>query len=209
MRKKNLAILLSKLESYDDPKADYEQYCTPGSVAAHFLYRAANDFNIRDKVVVDLGSGTGRLSIGASIAGADRVIGVEVDEDAVEVARRNLESIDDEYSNKIEFIVNDVGGVDLPDVDTVVQNPPFGSQLSNKNADKEFLKKAFMISDHVYSIHLAKEGVRNFLESFASDHDWGIDYREEVDFNIPGQYSFHRSENKKIKVDIYHLIQDL
>ena len=205
MRKKQLAILLSKLNSYKDPKIKYEQYPTPGQVAAHLLYRAANDQNIRNKDVLDMGSGTGRLTIGAAIAGAKKVIGIEIDKNAIKIAKQNLKEIDSKYTNKIKFKQENIKKTTLPKVDTVVQNPPFGAQNSNKNADKEFLKKSFKACEDIYSIHIAKEGVRNFMESFTNDHGWGVDYREEVDFNIPRIYSFHKSSNKKIKVDIYHL----
>ena len=205
MRKKELAILLSKLEEYENPKPGLEQYPTPGNVAAHLFYRASNDQNIQRKRVIDLGSGTGRLTIAAALAGAKKVTGIEIDQESIKIAEKNIENTDKNISQIIEFKQGDITEISVKKSDTVVQNPPFGAQKTNKNADREFLKKAFKICEDIYTIHIAKKEVRNFIHKFTKDHGWKIDYREEIDFNIPRIYSFHKSPNKKIKVDIYHI----
>jgi len=159
MRKKHLAMLLSKLEGFPEPKPELEQYRTPGNVASELLWLAYSAGDIAGKVVADLGTGTGVLAIGAKLLGAEKVYAVEVDGKALEVARRNAERAGVE----VEFINADVSEFDER-VDTVVMNPPFGSQ--RKHADRPFLLKAFEVADRVYSIHLAKPEVRNFIERF-------------------------------------------
>lgn len=60
---------------------------------------------ISDSMVCDLGSGCGVLSIGSVLVGANFVIGFEIDSDAIQVAKNNIEQILDEPSmSSIEFI---------------------------------------------------------------------------------------------------------
>jgi len=62
---------LQQIEPHPAPKAYLEQYTIPTDVAAELLFIAAyiND-DIIDKVVADLGCGTGRLAVGAVLLGA-------------------------------------------------------------------------------------------------------------------------------------------
>ncbi|AHL23619.1 METTL5 family protein [Thermococcus nautili] len=196
MKKKHLAMLLSKLEGFPEPKPELEQYRTPGNVAAELLWLAYSAGDIAGKVVADLGTGTGVLAIGAKLLGAEKVYAVEVDEKALEVARRNAERAGVE----VEFINADVSEFGEK-VDTVVMNPPFGSQ--RKGADRPFLLKAFEVADRVYSIHLAKPEVRNFIEKFSADSGFTSIRLATVPFEIPAQFFFHRKRLERILVDLY------
>ncbi|NJE49313.1 METTL5 family protein [Thermococcus sp. 9N3] len=196
MKKKHLAMLLSKLEGFPEPKPELEQYRTPGNVAAELLWLAYSAGDIAGKVVADLGTGTGVLAIGAKLLGAEKVYAVEVDEKALEVARRNAERAGVE----VEFINADVSEFGEK-VDTVVMNPPFGSQ--RKGADRPFLLKAFEVADRVYSIHLAKPEVRNFIEKFSAEGGFTLIRLATVPFEIPAQFFFHRKRLERILVDLY------
>ncbi len=198
MKKKHLAMILSKLEGFPDPKPELEQYRTPGDVAAELLWLAYSAGDIPEKVVADLGAGTGVLSIGATLLGAEKVYAVEVDEKALEVARKNASLLG--VDEKIEFIHADATEFDRR-VDTVVMNPPFGSQV--KHADRPFLTKAFEISSVVYSIHLAKPEVRNFVEKFSANNGFEAIRLRTVPFEIPAQFHFHRKRLERILVDLY------
>ena len=196
MKKKHLAMVLSRLEGFPEPKPELEQYRTPGDVAAELLWLAHSAGHIAGKVVADLGTGTGVLAVGAKLLGAKRVYGVEVDEKSLEIARRNAERMGVE----VEFVHADVSEFSER-VDTVIMNPPFGSQ--RKHADRPFLLKAFEIADVVYSIHLAKPEVRNFLEKFSSDLGFNVLRLGTVAFQIPAQFHFHRKRLERIPVDLY------
>jgi len=198
MRKKHLAILLSRLEGFPEPKPELEQYRTPGDVAAELLWLAYSAGDIAGKVVADLGTGTGVLAIGAKLLGAEKVYAVEVDEKALEVARKNAERVGVE----VEFINSDVSEF-RERVDTVLMNPPFGSQ--RKGADRPFLLKAFEVADVIYSIHLAKPEVRSFLKTFSKEHNFAPEVLSTVRFEIPAQFSFHKKRLEWITTDLYRL----
>ena len=200
MRKKHLAIALSRLKGFPNPKPDLEQYRTPGNVAAELLWLARSLGDLEGKVIADLGAGTGVLSVGACLLGAERVYAVEVDENALKVAVENARSLGIDC---VEFVNSDVSDF-AGRVDTVVMNPPFGSQ--NPHADRPFLIKAFEVSNVVYSIHLAKPEVRRFIEAFASDFGFSITHRVTLPFEIPAQFSFHRKRLERITTDIYRFV---
>jgi len=196
MKKKHLAMLLSKLQGFPEPKPELEQYRTPGNVASELLWLAHSAGDIAGKVVADLGTGTGVLAIGAKLLGAEKVYAVEIDEKALEVARRNAERA----GVDVEFINADVSEFNER-VDTVIMNPPFGSQ--RRHADRPFLLKAFEIADRIYSIHLAKPEVRSFIERFSADNGFTPLRLATVPFEIPAQFFFHRKRLERILVDIY------
>ena len=197
MRKKHLSKLLSQLEGFKNPKIHLEQYKTPGDVAAELLWAAASDGNIISKIIADLGTGTGVLAIGASVLGAKKIYAVEVDDEALEIARANARRFG------IENIVFIKGSVDEFDkiVDTIIMNPPFGCQY--EHADRPFLEKAFKLSSIVYSIHLSKEDVRRFLRSFSKEKGFSMQLISSKFFEVPAQFFFHEKKIKRVKVDLY------
>ena len=67
----HLETQLAVVAGFDDPRADLEQYPTPPGLAAHVVHVADLNGDIEDRVVIDLGTGTGgpRLS-SASISTA-------------------------------------------------------------------------------------------------------------------------------------------
>lgn len=202
MKKKHLAMILSNLRGFEEPKPELEQYKTPGNVAGELLWLAHSMGDIEGKIIADLGAGTGVLSIGASLMGAKRVYAVEKDKKALEIAMKNAETLN---IKNIEFVGTSVDEFEVR-VDTVIMNPPFGSQ--NPKADRPFLLKAFEISDVIYSIHLAKEDVRRFIEAFVRDNGFKITHRLTLTFEIPAQFFFHRKRLERILVDIYRFERD-
>lgn len=124
VRKLDLELALSKIQSYSKPAPDLEQYTISADVAATMLYIAAYSHgNIVNKRVVDLGCGTGRLAMGAALLGAKEVVGVDIDRNAVEAASKSAEKFD--LRKKTQWIISDIDSVH-GHFDTVLQNPPFG-----------------------------------------------------------------------------------
>jgi len=157
---------------------------------------AAGD--IGGKVVADLGAGTGVLSVGACLLGAELVYAVEFDEEAVEVLRRNASAMN--LLDRIVIVRGDVSDFHER-VDTVIMNPPFGAQ--RPHSDRPFLSKAFEVAGTVYSIHLAKPEVRKFIREFSLQHGFRITDVRTMDFEIPATFKFHRKRIERIKVDLY------
>ena len=79
----NLKILVNSPD-FKDPNPDLEQYATPVDIAVEIVKKANSRGHLSGKVA-DLGCGTGRLSIGAAILGAD-VTGFEIDSKALDIA---------------------------------------------------------------------------------------------------------------------------
>jgi predicted RNA methylase len=71
MKLKQLVALLQEVTDFEEPKIHLEQYKTTADIAAHMLYTIANTYgDIEDKLVADLGCGTGILGIAAAVLGA-------------------------------------------------------------------------------------------------------------------------------------------
>jgi len=201
MRKKQLEIALQKLAPHPKPSADLEQYMTPGDVASTLLHLAYARGDIVDKVVCDLGCGTGRLAIGAALLGAREVIGVDVDEVALEVAAKNAEKSD----VRVKWIRADVDEFEAKDVDTVIQNPPFGVQ--RRGADMTFLRKALKLAQVVYSLHKSTPENREFIKGRVKELGGRIAEVLELDFHIPRQFEFHIRDIYRLKVDLYRIVK--
>lgn len=194
-----MEIILQKLDSHPDPSPDLEQYMTPGDVAASLLHLAYSHGSVEGKKVYDLGCGTGRLAIGAALLGADEVVGVDIDEEALKVARRNAVKAEVE----VEWKQADVRELEVQEADAVIQNPPFGVQ--KRGADIEFLKKAIQLGEEVYSIHKGVPKNRDFISQRVKELGGNITNRVEKEFHIPAEFKFHRRDVYRFKVDIYRI----
>lgn len=203
MKTSNLKIVLSRLETFDNPDPDLEQYITPPDVAADILnqVRLTGEY----ETVVDLGCGTGILSIGAGLLGLS-VRGYDTDTDALSIARENLAKIEGERDElDVEFFRSDVEDVD-DEVDAVVMNPPFGIQERDSNLI--FLEKAFETAPDVFALlHRSDEKTgktRQFLKEFATRHSVTTSILRTYTFPLPRTMAFHGKERKAIEVDLYY-----
>jgi putative methylase len=186
VKKKELEIFLQKIPSPKKPLPRLEQYMTPADIAADILFTAYQFGDIRDKTVVDLGCGTGIFSVGAALVGAKKVIGFDIDNDLIEMAKEFVKN----NALKVDFFVEDVKDVEVR-CDTVIMNPPFGAQKSNKKADRRFIEKGFEISQILYSLHLRK--TIPFLEKMIFSLGGDITYRKDYVFPIKWMFDFHES----------------
>ena len=199
VRKRDLERALSEIEANPHPKAYLEQYTTPSTVAAEALYLAAYVYDdIIDKTVVELGCGTGRLAVGAALLGAKEVFGVDLDGDAVRIAKRNAEQMG--FKDNTHWIVGDIGVV-TGCFDTVLQNPPFGVQ--RKRADRRFITKALELSGRIYSFHKSGDSNREFIKRFIEEHGGEISKIFPVSMEIPRMFKFHTKKKQSTQVDLY------
>ena len=160
IRKLELEMLLSQIAPHPSPKPSLEQYTIPADVAATMLHIAAYNYgDIVDKTVLDLGCGTGRLALGAAFLGAKRVVGIDVDKDAVKLAFEN--SVRMNLKEKVQWVTGDIDAIH-GNFDTVLQNPPFGVQ--RRKADRKFLEKALESGKVVYSLHKCPDTNKAFIK---------------------------------------------
>src|SRR4030067_3511430 len=120
IRKLDLELFLSRIKPHSDPKADLEQYTISESVAATMLYLAAYTYDdIIGKRVLDLGCGTGRLSLASAFLGAESVVGIDINKTAIKIAHEN--SVRTGFNGLTQWIQGDIATV-IGEFDTVVQN---------------------------------------------------------------------------------------
>ena len=197
--KKGLAVLLSSLKGFSEPKVRVEQYSTDPEIAAEVLWQAYMKGDIA-KVSVDLGCGPGMLGIGLLALGAEKVYFVDFDQKSVDIARGNVGKMESEgyKSGEAIFRVSDVNTFN-DQVYLVVMNPPFGIKV--RHMDKIFLKKAFEIGKVVYSFH--KTESKKFLASFAKDNNYAITDVFDFEFPLKATMPFHSKRIKKISVSCF------
>ncbi|MDD1775341.1 MAG: METTL5 family protein [Methanobacterium sp.] len=196
IKKRHLEIVLQSIPTFNNPRADLEQYKTPAIIAADILWNAHVLGDIGGLKVVDLGCGTGIFSIGAALLGAREVVGVDIDQSAIEIARKEASSRDmDEVAT---FVVNDI--LEFNDKgDTVIQNPPFGAQKTHhKEADRNFIEKSMEVAPVVYSFHIAE--TLDFVTEYFKINGGQITHTFKYKFPIPRTYEFHVKEKVMVHV---------
>lgn len=193
MKQKKLEIALSKLKTFSSPKPELEQYSTPGNIAAAMLTIASED--IINKSVLDLGCGTGVLSVGAALLGASRVVGVESDETAISIAKENAKEV------PVEFIQSPIEEFSGEPFDTVIMNPPFGAQTAH--ADRPFLEKACQLGKTIYTLSNSTEGGRTFINQFFKSKDRQAELLGTFAFELKATMAHHSRRVSKISVDLW------
>src|SRR6266851_7797443 len=154
LSKRQLEIQLGKLKILEKPNLKLEQYPVSSEVASELLYMADFEHDDLGGRVIDLGTGTGRLAIGAALMGAKETVGLDVDEQALALAKANAERAEVE----VRWVQSDIDKV-KGKFDSVIMNPPYGTRTSH--ADRRFLERAFQLAPVIYSVH--KSATRKYL----------------------------------------------
>jgi len=191
MRRKDLAIALEKVPPFEHPDPALEQYPTPANLAAEIVYEAYAAGDIAGLKVMDLGCGTGMFSLAAWLMGAGAVVGYDISAEALAAAARCAAS----FGAPIEFKQADVRDVQ-EGADTVLMNPPFGSQ--KRNADRPFLEKAMACAECVYSLHMAD--TLDFVRRFAAEHGRQVASYKIYKYEIPHTFSFHTKAKQTVDI---------
>ncbi|CAK9167717.1 unnamed protein product, partial [Ilex paraguariensis] len=183
---------------------DLEQYPTGPHIASRMLYTAENSFgDVSDKVVADFGCGCGTLGLAAGLLGAQHVIGLDIDDQSLEIASINA----DDLELDMNFVQCDIKNFRWRDqiVDNVIMNPPFGTR--KKGADMDFLSVALKVaSQAVYSLH--KTTTRDHVKRTAL-RDYNASSAEilcELRFDVPCLYKFHKRKEVDIAVDLWRFV---
>nr|MDO8083606.1 50S ribosomal protein L11 methyltransferase [Candidatus Sigynarchaeum springense] len=211
MNKRQLISLIEQTRTFDaaSAKVELEQYATDAIAAVELVFIAGfvHD-DLHGRLVIDLGTGTGRLAISALCMGAWRVVGLEIDPHALALAMENARAFG--LERRLDLVLGDVlAGSNLlyPRLlgATIIMNPPFGVQ--SKGADARFLRAAMAIPgvDVIYSIHLKNEKNRTFLQNLVKDGGWKVVEMHQTMMILPRLYYFHEKKRKEIEVDIYRI----
>ncbi|XP_051877605.1 rRNA N6-adenosine-methyltransferase METTL5 isoform X1 [Pristis pectinata] len=201
MKLKELESSLQRVEGFERPKLLLEQYPTSPHIAARMLYTIHTTFDdIENKLVADLGCGCGVLSIGAAMLNAGLCLGVDIDEDALNIFYRNAEEF--ELAN-VDMVQYDICSKSTDKLskkfDTIIMNPPFGTK-HNKGMDMIFLKSALdMARTAVYSLH--KTATRDHIKKKADEWKIKMEVIAELRYDLPASYKFHKRKSIDIEVD--------
>nr|MCK4929541.1 methyltransferase [Nanoarchaeota archaeon] len=202
MTKKELSILLSKLKVFEKPVIKLEQYSTDPEIAGETLWFALMQGDVKDKVIADLGSGTGILGLGAILLGAKKAFLVDIDTKAIELGIGNKAFLEKETGLKLNaaFCAGDVNVFDEK-VDVVIMNPPFGTK--NEKIDTIFLFKAMNIADVIYSFH--KASTKDYIDKLVKDNGFETTHYKEYDFPIKMSMPMHKKRIERIRVGLWRI----
>ncbi len=193
-KKRHLEMALQDIPGHLDPDPDREQYLTPAPIAADLVWNATNQGDVSGLKVLDLGCGTGILALAAALMGAQEVVGVDVDEKAIKIAQKQAKRLE----IPVRFLTLDVADF-TEKADTVIMNPPFGAQRSQRReGDRRFLEKALKLAPVVYSFHLKK--TEEFLDKLVKALNGTVTHRFHYSFSLPRIYPFHQEEQREVEV---------
>ena len=197
LRRAELVRWLSEVPGFAGPIARLEQVVTPADAAADLLFEALGRGDLAGRSVVDLGTGTGRLAIGAALLGARPVLGIDVSSSALEIARAAASSL----GVSVDFREAEVEGAELPE-GTVLMNPPFGAQ--RRHADRPFWDAALRPGARsVYAFALSES--RTFIEARAVERNARIESVRPVPWRYPATFAHHRQRAVELRVDLWIL----
>lgn len=198
MNRRALERRLESVAGFADPRVEWEQYPTPAPLAAHLVHLAALQGDL-DRPVIDLGTGTGMLALGARLVGATDVAGIDRDPAALTVARENARRVD---APGVAWLLGDGRRPPLCATRaTVLMNPPFGARRGNEHADRAFLAAARDLAAVSYSVH--NEGSREFVEAFVDDEGGELTHAFGAEFPVERQFDHHTRERHVLDVEVF------
>ena len=221
-KKKHLEMILENVPKHPNPKVDLEQYSTPATIVADLIWNAYGLGDIDGMSVLDLGCGTGIFAIASSLMGARCSLGVDIDEESISLAKNTKNSIYQSHDidgantnfivgdinsfNSISDLLNDTNLNDINDnhsslsrFDTLIQNPPFGSQeRGTRHADRKFMEFAVNSADVIYSFHM--KNTEEFVIDYYRDLGAEVTHKLVYKFPVPKIYDFHTDESRDVKV---------
>jgi len=158
--------------------------------------------------------------MGALILGAERVYFIDIDKDAIDTAKNNILFLKSEgYLKKTvkesrDFVfkcmdVTEIGSFIEDEkvkdkrfkVDTVLQNPPFGTRI--KHIDRLFIEKGLELAPVVYTFH--KSSTEGFVKAYCRDAKVRITQVFRFDFPLKKTMAHHRKRIERIKVSCFRL----
>jgi predicted RNA methylase len=210
MKVKELEQYLSSIKPFPRPKLSLEQYATDAHIAARMVYTGSTTFDdFEGRSILDLGCGCGMLSIAALLMNAHRVLGVDIDNDALKQLQLNMIELEISEFDGLEILQADV--LTLPSTlhekfDTVILNPPFGTK-DNSGIDLLFLQIAsHFATTAIYTMH--KTSTRTHILRKAESWGWKAQVLAQMKFEILNQFKFHKKERVYVDVDLVRLYKE-
>ncbi|MFN3803467.1 MAG: METTL5 family protein [Pyrobaculum sp.] len=191
--RKELELFVESIPTFKKPKLHLEQYPTDAALVATAVW----DAHMRGLLhtVLDLGCGTGRFAISAAATGATYVLCVDIDPEALLLAKRAAERFGLEA---VDFLTAHVARLYVRRRFSVVfQNPPFGI-WGERGVDISFLKAAVTHGEVVYTIHklATLDHIKRTVER------WGLrlEVVERSTLAIKPMYRHHRKRIHRVEV---------
>jgi len=199
VRKRDLEMTLQGIDPHPNPKALLEQYTIPAKLAAQILFHACYTYgDISGKSVIDLGTGTGRLALGAVMLGAKSVVGVDIDLDSLQTAAETSRRLNLEVS----WVNSDITSLQGK-FDTVLMNPPFGTKI--RHNDLKFLHAALNLGRRIYSIH--KSTTTPFISRWLKEKKAEPESIIKTEIPIAHQFTFHRRKRYFVEVEVIRILR--
>ncbi|KAL3068336.1 hypothetical protein niasHT_030627 [Heterodera trifolii] len=204
VRPKRFKSLLQEIDDFNNPRIELEQYITPLDISVALLQHVNDLIGLDECAVADLGCGTGMLLLGSTLLGAKFAVGVDCCQNALSVAKSNIDKFELEGSTTTSLVLADVTKF-IPFIgkfDVVLTNPPFGTK-NNQGTDVAFVLAGLRMlrpGGKLFSLH--KSSTRNFLTKMAKNWDTvnGMECVAELKWNLEPTYKFHKKTNVDINV---------
>lgn len=101
---------------------------------------------LHGKTVLDIGTGSGALLLYAKYHGAGKLIGIDIQKEALKLAKENISK----YSDNYELINSRIQDLDIEPVDVVICNPPFfevGNMRKSDNWNKAMFEETLSLDE--------------------------------------------------------------
>lgn len=198
---REIIAFVNILDDFSSPKIYLEQYTLPSDVIALILILANAD--LKGKNVVDLGCGTGRFTLPIQKFYSNRILGVDIDLDAINVLiqLKKLKKL------AIDILITPVEFFEPFQWNKIFQttfmNPPFGTK--RRGLDLLFLRQALEYSETTISLHKSNTKTRELISNLGKQFGKKLDILATIDLPLAPSYRFHRKKQHFVCVDVMRL----
>lgn len=112
--------------------------------------------NLKNKTVLDIGTGSGALLLYAHYKNASKLIGIDIQKEALKLAQINISN----YSDNYELINTSIQELKIDPVDVIICNPPF-FEVGNLRKSDHYNKAMF---EETMSLNDMFKGIRRNLK---------------------------------------------
>lgn len=235
MRKIALTRQLAVVAGFETPQAGLEQYSTPPELAAHLIHVADLMGDIDSRTVIDLGTGTGMLALGAALRGPSQVIGLDLDRDALGIARKNRRRVGtatpiawvrgDATRAPLEpHMTADRSNRSIDSSDRTTGDPGSAAEPMDTSPDpvtvvmnppfgaqsgNEHADRGFLETTAeiaAVSYSVHNRNSQEFVESFVADNGGAVSRAFGAEIDLPRQFEFHGKATRTINVEVFRIV---